>query len=100
MQVESTNNFIEAILTKTVSTHQRAWATRLLEALWAYHTTWWNTNGYSSYELAFGKEPIFPIEFEIKTLRTAQEVGLDLTEDKTKQIQQINELDEARLLSL
>ena len=48
----------------------------------------------------FGKEPIFPIEFKIKTLRTAQEVGLDLTEAQTKRLQQINELDEARLLAL
>jgi len=27
----------------------------------------------------FGKKPIFAIEFEINTLRIAQEVGLDLT---------------------
>ena len=39
-QVESTNKFLEEILTKTVSTHRRDWATRLPEALWAYHTTW------------------------------------------------------------
>ena len=83
-QVEITNKVIEAILTKTVSTHQREWATRLPEALWAYRTTWRNTTGYSSYQLVFGKEPIFPIEFEIKTSRIAQEVGLDLMEAQTK----------------
>ena len=48
----------------------------------------------------FGKELIFPIEFEIKTLRRTQEVGLDLIEAQTKHLQQINELDEARFLSL
>jgi len=48
----------------------------------------------------FGKEPIFPIEFEINTLRMAQEVGLDLIEAQTKRLQQINELDEARLQDL
>ena len=46
------------------------------------------------YQLVFGREPIFPIEFEIKTLRIAKEVGLDLTDAQTKRIQQINELDE------
>lgn len=59
-----------------------------------------NTTGYSPYHLVFDKEPIFPIEFEIKTPRTTQEVGLDLTKSQTKRLQQINKLDEARLLAL
>jgi len=33
-----------------------------------------------TYQLVFDKKPIFPIEFEIETLRTTQEFGLDLTE--------------------
>lgn len=99
-QVESTNKIIKAILTKTVSSHRRDWATQLPEALWACHTTWRNTTGYSSYQLVFGKEPTFPIEFEIQTLRTAQEVGLDLTEARVNKLQQMNELDEAWLLAL
>jgi len=48
----------------------------------------------------FGKEPIFPIEFEIQTLRIAQEVGLDLNEAQINRLQQINELDEIQLLAL
>eukprot|EP00253_Pinus_taeda_P028997 PITA_28997 len=52
------------------------------------------TRGYSPYPLVFGKEPIFPIEFEIQTLRIAQEVGLDLNEAQINRLQQINELDE------
>eukprot|EP00253_Pinus_taeda_P026991 PITA_26991 len=79
-QVESSNKIIEAILTKTIASHRRDWAARLPEALWAYRTTWRSTTGYSPYQLVFGKQPIFPIEFEIQTLRTTQEVGLDLTE--------------------
>ena len=46
-QVESTNKVIEAILTKTIASHRRDWATRLLEALWAYRTTWRSTTRYS-----------------------------------------------------
>ena len=76
-KVESTNKVIEAIFTKTVASHRRDWASRLPEALWAYRKTWRNTTGYSPYQIVFGKEPIFPIEFEIQTLRIAQEVGLD-----------------------
>eukprot|EP00253_Pinus_taeda_P021920 PITA_21920 len=78
--VESSNKVIESILTKTIAAHRRDWAARLPEALWAYRTTWRSTTGYSPYQLVFGKQPIFPIEFEIQTLQTTQEVDLDLSE--------------------
>ena len=48
----------------------------------------------------FGKQPIFPIEFEIQTLRTTQEVSLDLTVAQINRLQHINELDEIRLFAL
>ena len=53
--MEITNKVIEAILTKTVRSHRRDWADRLPEALWAYHTTWRNTTGFSPYDLVYGK---------------------------------------------
>ena len=53
-----------------------------------------------TYQLVFDKKPIFPIEFEIETLRTTQEFGLDLTEAQINWLQQINELDEIRLSAL
>jgi len=98
--IESTNNVIEAILTKTIASHRRDWASRFPEALWAYQTMWRNTTSYSPYQLVFGKEPVFPIEFEIQTLRIAQEVGLNLNEVQTNRLQQINELDEIRFSDL
>ena len=99
-QVENSNKIIESILTKTIASHRRDWAARLPEALWAYRTTWRSMTGYSPYQLVFGKQPIFPIEFEIQTLRTAQEVGLDLNEAQINRLRQINELDEIRLSAL
>jgi len=56
--------------------------------------------GYSPYQVVFCKEPIYPIEFEIQTLRIAQEVGLDLIEAQINKLQQINELDEIKILAL
>ena len=85
---------------KTIAFHRCDWASRLLEALWAYRTTWRSTTGYWPYQLVFGKQPIFPIEFETQTLRTTQEVGLDLSEAQINRLQQINELDEIRLSAL
>jgi transposase InsO family protein len=99
-QVESTNKVLEAILTKTISKNHQNWAIELPNSLWEYHTTWSNTTGYSPYHLVFGKEPIFPIEFEIKTLRMAQESVLDIMKAHTHHLQHLNELDEARLFAL
>ena len=96
-QVESTNKFIEAILTKMVRSHRRDWADRIPEALWAYRTTWRNTTGFSPYDLVYGKSVIFLIEFEIKTLKTATEVNLDVSEAQKRRLNQLNELDENRL---
>eukprot|EP00253_Pinus_taeda_P002033 PITA_02033 len=99
-QVESKNKIIEAILTKAIASHRRDWVARLTEALWAYRTTWRSTTGYSPYQLVFGKKPIFPIEFEIRTLRTSQEFDLDINKAQINRLQQINKLDEIRLSAL
>eukprot|EP00253_Pinus_taeda_P028586 PITA_28586 len=96
-QVESSNKVIEAILTKTIKENRKDWFQRLPEALWAYRTTWRNTTGFSPYELVFGKNVIFPVEFEIKTLRTALDVNLDLTDAQIARLQQLQQLDEKRL---
>ena len=98
--MESTNKFIESILTKTVKSHRRDWVDRLSEALWACRTTWCNTTGFSPYDLVYGKSSIFPIEFEIKTLKTAIEVNLDVTEAHKRRLDQLNELDENQLAAV
>ena len=91
--MESANKVIEDILTKMVKSHHRDWADRLSEALWAYHTTWCNTTGFSPYDLVYGKSVVFPIEFEIKTLKRATEVNLDVTEAWKRTLNQLNELE-------
>jgi hypothetical protein len=95
-QVESTNKVLESIITKTVHLHRRDWAERLPEALWAYRTTWRNTTGHSPYELVYGKEVLFPIEFQIKTFKTAVQLGMSLSEAQKHRMDQLNELDEMR----
>jgi len=69
-KVESTNKVIEAILTKIVHLHREDWMEKLLEALWAYRTIWRNNIGHTPYELVYGKQVLFPIEFQIKTYKT------------------------------
>eukprot|EP00253_Pinus_taeda_P030428 PITA_30428 len=70
-QVESTNKFLESIITKTIHLHRRDWAERLPEALWAYRTTWRNTTKHPPCELVYGKEVLLPIEFQVKTFKMA-----------------------------
>eukprot|EP00253_Pinus_taeda_P025442 PITA_25442 len=95
-QVESTNKVIEGIVTKTVHLHRRDWANRLPEALWAYRTTWRNTMGHTPYELVYGKQVLFPIEFQVKTSKMAVKLGMDLSEAQKHRLEQLNELDEIR----
>eukprot|EP00253_Pinus_taeda_P007337 PITA_07337 len=94
--IESTNKVIEGIITKTVHLHKRDWAERLLEALWAYKTTWRNATGHSPYELVYGKEVLLPIEFQVKTFKMAVQLGMDLSEAQKHRMEQLNELDEIR----
>jgi hypothetical protein len=60
----------------------------LLEAMWAYRTTWRNTTGFTPYELVYGKHVLVPIELQVKTFRTTAQMGIDIS--------QLNELDEIR----
>eukprot|EP00253_Pinus_taeda_P030142 PITA_30142 len=50
-QVEVTNRDLEEILTKVVGSSRKDWENRLVEATWAYNTTWKTTTGFTPYEL-------------------------------------------------
>jgi hypothetical protein len=63
----------------------------ILEALWAYKTTWKNTTSFTPYELVYGKKVILPIEFQIKTFIMVIELGMDLTKAQKKRVEQVNE---------
>ena len=91
-----TNKILEEIMTKIVKLHRRDWSDKLLEALWAYHTTWKNTTYYSPYEMVYGKQVLLPIEFQISTYRLAVELGMDLNEAQQQRMMQLNELVEVR----
>lgn len=93
-QFELTNRELGNILTKIVSSRRKDWAWKLPEAIWAYNTTWKSTMGYSPYELVFGKKPLLPIDFELQTLRTTMELGLDLKRAQLERVLQLSELDE------
>eukprot|EP00253_Pinus_taeda_P023206 PITA_23206 len=88
---------VEGILTKVVSTSRKDWAERLVEATWAYNTTWRTTIGFTPYELVYGKKALLSIEFEYNTLRMATQLDLDPSSAQKERLFQLNGLDEFRM---
>jgi hypothetical protein len=50
--------------------------------------------------LVYGKQVLLSIEFQIKTFRTAVQVGMNLDEAQQQILLQLNELDEIRKKAL
>ena len=46
--------------------------------------------------MVYGKKVLLPIEFQIKTFKTAADLNLELTEAQKQRVAQLNELDEIR----
>eukprot|EP00253_Pinus_taeda_P016882 PITA_16882 len=67
-QVEVINKALESILTKFVNNSGKDWVERLVEAIWAYNTTWKTTTRFTPYDLVYGKKDLLSIEFEYNTL--------------------------------
>lgn len=59
--------------------NRKDWADRLVEATWAYNTTWKKTIGFTACDLVYGKKALLSIEFEYKTLRMEKQLDLDVT---------------------
>eukprot|EP00253_Pinus_taeda_P035976 PITA_35976 len=96
-QVEITNRAMEGILIKVVSNNIKDWVDGLVEATWAYSTTWNTTTGFIPYELVYGKKALLSIEFEFNTLRIVAQLDLDLSHAQKKILLQLNGLDEHRM---
>eukprot|EP00253_Pinus_taeda_P033678 PITA_33678 len=99
-QVEVTSRALEGILTKVLSSSRKDWEDCLVEATWAYNTTWITTIGFTPYELVYGKKALLSIEFEYKTLRVAAQLDLDLSHAQHERLLQLNGLDEQRMQAL
>eukprot|EP00253_Pinus_taeda_P023178 PITA_23178 len=99
-QVEVTNRALEGILTKVVSSSRKDWEDRLVEATWAYNTTWKTATSFTPYELVYGKKALLSIEFEYNTLRMVAQLDLDLSHAQRERLLQLNGLDEHRMQAL
>eukprot|EP00253_Pinus_taeda_P031762 PITA_31762 len=99
-KVEVNNRALEGILTKVVNSNRKYWVDILVDATWAYNTTWKTTTGFTPYELVYGKKDLLSIEFEFNTLRVAAQLDLDLSHAQKERLLQLNGLDEHRMQAL
>jgi len=77
--VEVTNRELENILIKVVSRSRKDCEDIIVEATWAYNTTWKNMIGFTPFDQVYGNKALLYIEFEYNTLRMAAHLDLDFT---------------------
>eukprot|EP00253_Pinus_taeda_P010689 PITA_10689 len=92
-----TNAIKVATEEKVVSSSRKDWVDRLVEATWAYNTTWKTTTGFTPYELVYEKKALLSMELEYNTLRVAAQLDLDLSHAQRERLLQLNGLDEHRM---
>lgn len=85
-QVEVTNRALENTLTKVVNNIRKNWVDILIEATLAYNTTWKTTNGFTPFELVYGKKALLCIDFEYNTIRMETQLDSDLTRSQQERL--------------
>jgi len=77
-QVEVTNRKIKLILERTVGQNRKEWSSKLIDALWAYRTTFKTVLGMSPYRVVFGKACHLLVELEHRVLWVIKQLNFDL----------------------
>jgi len=90
------NRQIKQILEKTMSRNRKGWADKLVNALWAYRTTFKTPLGMSPHRVVYGKPCHLPLEIEHKAWWAIKKLNYDLTEADKERGLQLSELDEIR----
>jgi len=76
--VEVSNKQIKLILEKTMNQNWKDWSTKLIDALWAYRTTFKTILEMSHYRLVFEKACHLPVELEHRALWPIKWLNFDL----------------------
>jgi Integrase core domain/Integrase zinc binding domain len=96
---EAFNKTLINIMKKIVEGNQRDWDDKLLEALWAYRTTYRTPTQATPYSLVFGVEAILPLEVELPSLRVAMQTEMTLEEHRKLRLDELDAMDEKRLIA-
>lgn len=79
---------------------RRDWHERLGEALWAYRTSTRSATGATPFSLVYGSEVVLPVEIQVPSLRTAISNGLEVSENDSARVSELESLDEKRIETL
>ena len=96
---EAANKIIKMIIEKTTNTY-KDWHEKLSFALHAYFISVRTSTGVTPFSLVYGMEVIFLIEVEIPFLRVLMETKLEKAKWVRTKYEQLNLIEEKRLLAL
>ena len=94
--VERTNFVLCPILAKDAALQVHKWDKRIHAALWAYRATSKSAIGYSPFQLAYGIDPVLPIEFDIPTVRVMKNERMDESDSVKERLVHLHLLEEMR----
>jgi transposase InsO family protein len=92
-QVEVVNKSLKTILQRMINLAKSNWNLILYSTLWAYRTSAKTTTSFSPFQLIYRMEEVFPIEFQIPSLKLAVHLLPDtsLLEECLLYIEQLDE---------
>nr|GEX24772.1 reverse transcriptase domain-containing protein [Tanacetum cinerariifolium] len=95
-QVEVSNRGLKRILERTAGENHASWSDKLVDALWAFCTSFKTPIRCTPYKLVYGKACHLPIELEHKAYWAMKHCNYDLLTTGYHQKVQLNELNELR----
>lgn len=96
---EAFNKTLIRILKKSLDDNKRQWHEKMVEALWAYRTTYRTPTKSTPYSLVFGTEAILPIEVQFPSLRTLAHEGISSEHGAHLRLEELSALEEKRILA-
>ncbi|KAI0519706.1 hypothetical protein KFK09_007165 [Dendrobium nobile] len=94
---EAFNKTLVQIIKKTLDDNKRQWDERLVEALWAYRTTYRTPTQSTPFALVYGSEAVLPLEVQIPSLRVAIQSQITTQQNAQLRLEELEALEGRRL---
>ncbi|XP_050387186.1 uncharacterized protein LOC126803419 [Argentina anserina] len=96
-QAEASNKVVINVLKRMIADKPRDWHNLLSETLWALRTSKRSATGTTPFALTYGHDAVLLVEMRVKALRVAEQNGLTTEDYQQAMLQELEELDHARL---
>ncbi|XP_020693052.2 uncharacterized protein LOC110107202 [Dendrobium catenatum] len=94
---EAFNKTLIQILKKTLDDNKRQWHEKLVEALWAYRTTYRTLTQSTTFALVFSSEAVIPLEVQLPSLRVVVNYQINTEQNARLGLEELEGLEEKRL---